>query len=54
MPTLYDGEIESFDPKAVENLWRSGGRDQVVNDFVDDIVLSSDTLDIPDDPFPKH
>ncbi|HRI04902.1 MAG TPA: hypothetical protein PLL77_14280 [Pyrinomonadaceae bacterium] len=54
MPTLYDGEIESFDPQAVENLWRTGGRDQVVNDFVDDVVLSSDTLDIPDDPFPKH
>ena len=54
MPTLYDGDIESFDPDAVERLWRTGGRDQVVNDFVDDVVLSSDTLDIPEDPFPKH
>lgn len=55
MPTLFDGEIESFDPAAVETLWRrTGGRDQVVNDFVDDVVLSSETLDIPEDPFPKH
>lgn len=54
MPILYDGEIESFDPEAVERLWRTGGRDQVVNDFVDDVVLSSDTLDIPEDSLPKH
>ncbi len=54
MPTLYDGEIESFDPQAVESLWRTGGRDQVVNDFVDDVVLSSDTLDVPEDPFQKY
>ncbi len=54
MPTLYDGEIESFDPDTVERLWRTGGRDQVVNDFVDDVVLSSDTLDTPEDPFQKH
>lgn len=53
MPTLYDGQIESFDPDAVESHWRTGGRDQVVNDFVDDVVLSSDTLDVPEDPFPK-
>jgi hypothetical protein len=52
MPTLYDGEVESFDPDAVERLWRTGGRDQVVNDFVDDVVLSSDTLEVPEDPFP--
>lgn len=54
MPILYDGEVESFDPEAVERLWRTGGRDQVVNDFVDDVVLSSDTLNIPEDPFPEH
>ncbi len=54
MSTLYDGEIESFDPQAVETLWRTSGRDQVINDFVNDVVLSSDTLDIPKDPFPKH
>ena len=54
MPTLYDGEIESFDPDTVETLWRTGGRDQVVNDFVDDVVLSSDTLDVPEDSFQKY
>ncbi|MBK9214636.1 MAG: hypothetical protein IPM59_03415 [Chloracidobacterium sp.] len=54
MPTLYDGDIESFDPDAVETLWRTGGRDQVVNDFVDDVVLSSETLDIPEDPLQEH
>ena len=54
MPILYDGEIESFDPEAVERLWRTGGRDQIVNDLVDDVVLSSDTFDIPEDSLPKH
>jgi hypothetical protein len=54
MPKLYDGEIGSFDPDAVEALWRTGGRDQVVNDFVDDVVLSSDTLEVPEDPFQKY
>lgn len=54
MSTLYEGDMESFDPDAVENLWRAGGRDQVVNDFVDDVVLSGGTLDLPEDPFPKH
>lgn len=54
MPTLYDGEIESFDPDTVETLWRTGGRKQVVNDFVDDVVLSSDTLEVPEDPIPKQ
>lgn len=54
MPTLYDGGIESFDPDVIENLWRTGGRDQVINDFVDDVVLSIDTLDLPEDPFPKY
>lgn len=54
MPTLYDGEVDSFDPDAIEILWRTGGRDQVVNDFVDDVILSSDTLNVPENPFPKH
>ncbi len=54
MPMLYDGEIESFDSDAVETLWRTGGRDQVVNDFVDDVVLSNDMLDIPEDSLPKQ
>jgi hypothetical protein len=54
MPVLYDGEIESFDPDTVERFWRNGGRYQIVKDFVDDVVLSSDTRSLPEDSLPKQ
>ena len=49
MPVLYDGRVELFDPPTIETGWRENGRGNVVNDFVDDIILSSDTIHTPED-----
>ncbi len=49
MPVLYDGQIEYFDHRAIETEWRENGRGNVVNDFIDDVILSSDTIHTPED-----
>lgn len=49
MPILYEGLVELFDPPTIETVWQENERGSVINDFADDIILSSDTLDIPED-----
>ena len=49
----YDGRIEYFDPPTIETGWRENGLGNVVNDFVDDVILSSDTIHAPED-FTSH
>jgi len=50
MPVIYDGAVEWFDAETVERNWRENGLENVVNDFIDEQILSSDTLEVPDDP----
>lgn len=47
MPVLYDGEVEWFDAETVERNWRENGLSEVVNDFVDEQILSTEILDVP-------
>jgi hypothetical protein len=49
MPVLYDGLVDWFDPEKVESNWRENGLSNVVNDFVDEQILSGETLEVPDD-----
>ncbi len=49
MPVIYDGLVELFDPPTIESRWRENGRGDVVNDFIDDVILSSDTIHTRED-----
>lgn len=48
MPVIFDGLLDEFDPPVVENNWRNRDEDPP-NDFLDDQVLSADTLEVNDD-----
>lgn len=43
MPVIYDGLVEDFDSETVERDWLSREQDPA-NDFLDDVVLSAETI----------
>lgn len=48
MTLIFDDLVESFDPVIVEEIWRNRTEDPP-NDFLDDQVLSAETLETKED-----
>jgi len=48
MPVIFDDLLEAFDPPTVEDFWRNRTEDPP-NDFLDDQILSADTLEVSED-----
>ncbi len=47
MPVIFEGLLDEFDPPTVEAIWRNRTEDPP-NDFIDDRILSADTLEVPE------